>query len=302
MNGILVVDKPRGASSHDVVQWGRRAFGTRSVGHAGTLDPMATGVLLLLVGEATKLSAFLTLADKRYVAEVALGAETDSLDADGVVVTELPVPGSISIDSVRAALGPMLGSVEQQAPAVSAIKVQGRALHERVRRGEDVSAPVREVVLHSADVLCVEERRIELSIHCGKGYYVRSLARDLSRALGTVGHLSALRRTSSGPFVVDKAFPGERLRAIRSDAERAELRAKLVGLVDACEGMARARLTEAGAMHARHGRPVPFTDTGLECSPGPVEPVAMLSPSGQLLAIGKADATGCLRVVRGFVG
>lgn len=300
MSGVLVVDKPGGASSHDVVQWGRRAFATRSVGHAGTLDPMATGVLLLLVDEATKLSPFLTLDDKRYLAEIRLGADTDSLDADGIVLAEAPIPAGLTDAAVRAALAPMVGEVEQEAPAVSAIKVEGRALHERFRRGEAVRGPVRRVVLHGAEVLEVGPATIRLEVHCGKGYYVRSLARDLARALGTVGHLAALRRTASGPFRVEGAFPGERLREVRDEVARAELRGALVGLADACAGMERARLTEVGATHARHGRRVPFQEAGISGPLDPSVPVAMLGPSGQLVAVGRADAPGSLRIVRGF--
>jgi tRNA pseudouridine55 synthase len=300
MSGVLVVDKPGGASSHDVVQWARRAFGTRAVGHAGTLDPMATGVLVLLVGEATKLSPFLTLADKRYVADVILGAETDSLDADGSIVAEAPIPPGLEKETVLDALAPMLGRVDQEAPAVSAIKVDGRALHERVRRGEDVRGPVRPVVLHEARVLDVSSTTIRLELHCGKGYYVRSLARDLGRALGTLGHLGALRRTASGPFRIEDAYVGERLRTVRDDSGRAELRGALLSLASACEGMERAHLTEAGTLHARHGRRVPFEEAGLSRAIDPEAQVAMLDPAGQLVAVGTADEVGSLRVVRGF--
>lgn len=300
MSGVLVVDKPRGASSHDVVRWARRAFETRAVGHAGTLDPLATGVLVLLVGEATKLSPFLTLDDKRYLAEIRLGSETDSLDADGAVVAEAPVPAAITDEAVRLALAPMLGEVEQEAPAVSAIKVDGKALHERVRRGEAVRGPVRKVFLHQANVLDVEPGTVRLAVHCGKGYYVRSLARDLARALGTLGHLAALRRTASGPFRIEGALPAEHLRAIRDAHARAELRGALLNLPDACGGMERVRLTDAGAAHALHGRPVPYEEAGLARQLDPSAPVAMLGPSGGLVAVGRADVPGALRVVRGF--
>jgi tRNA pseudouridine55 synthase len=303
MSGLLVVDKPRGVTSHDVVQWARRALSTRAVGHAGTLDPMATGVLLLLAGEATKLTPFLTHHDKRYVAEIALGAETDSLDADGRVTLERPRPPRLEPDEVRAALEPMRGEVDQEAPAVSAIKVGGRALHERVRRGEVVRGPVRRVVLHDVAVLDASPASVRLEVHCGKGYYVRALARDLARALGTVGHLTALRRTASGPFRVDEAVSGELLREARSDEGlRPAIVERLLPLPDACAGMLRARLSEAGALHARHGRAVPLEESDLGAPPAPELPVAMLAPSGQLIAVGKASGGDALKVVRGFAG
>jgi tRNA pseudouridine55 synthase len=303
MNGLLVVDKPRGVTSHDVVQWARRALSTRAVGHAGTLDPMATGALLLLVGEGTKLTPFLTHHDKRYVAEVRFGVETDSLDADGRAVREAPKPHVLGADDVRAALGPLTGEVDQEAPAVSAIKVDGKALYERVRRGEDVRGPLRRVVLHEAKVLEASPEAVRLEVHCGKGYYVRALARDLSYALGTVGHLVALERTASGPFGLDRAVSGARLREARSDeAARAEVAGQILSLPDACEGMVRALLSDEGVTHARHGRAIPLAMSDLDLMPDPDLPVAMLAPTGHLIAIGRANGPDTLKVVRGFAG
>ena len=202
--GVLVVDKPSGPTSHDVVQATRRRLKTRRVGHAGTLDPMATGVLIIAVGEATKLVPYLTAEDKNYEATVRLGQATDSLDAQGAIVAEAEVP-PLSGASIKAAVGSFLGAHEQRAPKVSAIKIGGKRLHQRVRDGEEFTAPTRSVQLHDFVLLGHEPTAIRFRISVSKGFYVRSFARDLAEALGTVGHLGALRRLASGRFEIGEA-------------------------------------------------------------------------------------------------
>lgn len=294
MDGVLVVDKPHGPTSHDVVAWARRALGTRAVGHAGTLDPMATGVLVLGVGEGTKLTPYLMGEDKEYEATIALGAETDTLDAHGEIVERAEV--DVDRARVEALLPRFLGTYLQRAPAVSAIKKDGVALHERVRRGEDVVAPEREVTCHGLDVLAVREREIDLQVRCAKGFYVRSLGRDLARALGTRGHLSRLRRTRSGAFSADLALDGELLRRARDDEGARELaRRALIPLADAVAGMTRVAVDDAGARDVRHGRPLRVE------RPEQLEPIAVLDGAGALLAIARWQ-DGALRVVRGFRG
>ncbi len=217
-HGILLIDKPRGVTSHDVVAWSRRVFDQREAGHAGTLDPMATGMLVVLLGEGTKLSSYLTAESKSYEATVRFGTATDSLDADGTVVasTDAPLP---TRDAIERALAAMVGPIDQIPPAVSAIKVSGVAMHKLARRGEHVELPPRPVVLESASVRDVREGECDIAITCSKGFYVRSLARDLADALGTLGHLTALRRTTSGPFGLDEAFDGSRLRAAAKERD-----------------------------------------------------------------------------------
>ncbi|MCZ7683091.1 MAG: tRNA pseudouridine(55) synthase TruB, partial [Sandaracinaceae bacterium] len=216
----------------------RRALGTRAVGHAGTLDPMATGVLVVAVGEGTKLVRWLTSDDKAYRATVALGAETDTLDAEGTVVERAAVP-ALSVERVRDAARAFTGTFLQRAPAFSAIKVGGRPLHERARRGEAVEPPEREVTVHRLEVIEASADRVELELEVSKGFYVRSLARDLARSLGTRGHLGALRRLRSGAFDLRGALAGEVLeRAAAGDEEaRSAVRESLRGLGDACAGM-----------------------------------------------------------------
>ncbi len=300
MNGLLVVDKPRGVTSHDVVQWARRALRTRAVGHAGTLDPMATGVLVIAVGEGTKLVRWLTADDKVYIASVALGAETSTDDAEGAITERAPVP-PMSVERVRAVAAGFLGTITQRPPAFSAIKVGGRALHERARRGEAVEVPEREVAVHRLEVVEVAPERIDLELEVSKGFYVRSLARDLARALGTRGHLSALRRVRSGSFDLRRAASGELLERAASgdEAARAELRALLRTLGDACAAMPRVILHGRGVEDARHGRPIRLEHArGAGALEPACEPVAMLDEAGALVAIGALRGEH-LAVVRG---
>jgi tRNA pseudouridine55 synthase len=263
------------------------------VGHAGTLDPLATGVLVVVIGEGTKLVPYLQSADKRYRVTIALGAETDSLDADGEVTVTAEVPPFEATD-VERALKPFLGRHLQEAPKVSAIKVGGRPLHRRARRGEAVEAPVREVELHEAVVEAVRPNEIELSLHCGKGFYVRSLARDLARALGTVGHVSALRRIASGPFEIREAIRGDEMTAT-------EIEQALIPLREACGMFRRVELTEEGVADAGHGRLIrPEVVIGDAWrSTGEEETLALFGPDGDPVALGRR-VEGGIRVVRGF--
>lgn len=293
MNGILIVDKPAGCTSHDVVQRVRKAIRQRSVGHAGTLDPLATGVLVVAVGEGTKLVSHLQSDDKRYRVTIALGAETDSLDADGVVTEEGAVP-PLDRAAVEAAIRPLIGRHPQEAPKLSAIKVGGTPLHRRMRRGEDVEAPVRMVELHEALVDDVSQEQLSLSVHCGKGFYVRSLARDVARALGTLGHVKTLRRTASGAFSIDSAVYGDGMNA-------EEIEQRLIPLREACGALRRVDLDEEGVAHARHGRPISADvvvgDDWREARPD--ESLALFGADGEPVALGRR-VDERIRVVRGF--
>ncbi len=293
MNGVLIVDKPAGCTSHDVVQRVRKAIQQRSVGHAGTLDPLATGVLVVAIGEGTKLVSHLQSDDKCYEVSIALGAETDSLDADGEVIDTAEVP-RLDRAAVERALQRFIGRQPQTAPKLSAIKVGGTPLHRRMRRGEEVEAPVREVELHEATVVEVGQETIGLRLHCGKGFYVRSLARDLARALGTLGYVQHLRRTASGPFSIDSALYGDQMTA-------EEIEGRLIPLKEACSTLRRVDLSDDGVAHARHGRPI---GPEVIVSPGweeasPEESLALFAPDGEPVALGRRVDQG-VRVVRGF--
>ncbi len=301
---VLAVDKPAGPTSHDVVSWARRALGTRAVGHAGTLDPAATGVLVLAVNEATKLVPYLSVDDKEYEAVIALGRETDTLDAEGQVVRECPVP-ALDLPAIREIARGFVGPSRQRAPVFSAIKRGGVALHERARRGETVEEPERDVLAHAVEIRSFAEGRIEAHLHVAKGYYVRSFARDLARALGTVGHLVSLRRTRSGAFGGQDAVPGALLRAARDgDADaRAALETAVMthgrALAQAVPHLRALPLTEALERDTRHGKPVahPEAEALLEA-----EHCLLVreAPSARVLvAIARREGT-TLRVVRGF--
>jgi tRNA pseudouridine55 synthase len=302
MHGLLLVDKPPGISSHGVVVRARRALGTRRVGHAGTLDPLATGVLVLAVGEACKLLRYLVVDDKRYEATIRLGVETDTLDADGTVVATHPVPSALGLAEVRAVAQAFLGEIVQRVPEVSAVKQAGLPLHARVRRGEVVAPPERSVRVHALDVRAVHAPHIQLSVHCGKGFYVRALARDLARALGTVGHLSALRRVQSGRFTLDGALDFAQLSAAANGdaAARAALPAALLPIRAALAPAPTLELDPAGVLDARHGRAVAVASVVAGVPPkAGTEPVLLCAAGGDPIAVAR-QGEGVLHVVRGL--
>ena len=210
--GFLVLDKPTGMTSHDVVAAVRRAVGIRKVGHAGTLDPMATGALVVAVGRVTRLIRFLQPLEKEYLAVARFGVATDTLDADGEEVWSGEMP--VSRMDVETALGDFVGEISQVPPMVSAVKVEGRRLYELAREGREVERDARRVTVHSLDVTAFEEGSnplVGLRVVCGKGVYVRSLADDLARVLGGRAHLVELRRTRVGSLSVGEragAAPG----------------------------------------------------------------------------------------------
>ncbi len=300
VHGLLLVDKAPGLTSHDVVGMLRRVLGTRAIGHAGTLDPMATGLLVVLVGEATKLSSYLTATDKTYEATLVLGVETDSLDADGSVVRECAVP-PLSASEVSAACARFVGEIDQQVPAVSAVKVAGQTLHKLARKGREVEAPVRRVKTHELELLAVRPTEIDFRVRCSKGYYVRALGRDLSAALGTVGHLSALRRLRSGSFDVRDALPFELVVAARRDeSQRPAVRRALMPLAQACALLPCVSVSEAGAAHLRHGRSVGPEEQRTRSSEQLEGGVCVaMSELGRPLALVR-EVGGVLSVVRGF--
>jgi len=208
-SGLVVVDKPAGMTSHDVVARLRRIFGTRRVGHAGTLDPMATGVLVAGVERGTKFLAHLVATTKSYDATIRLGAATTTDDAEGEVVSSGDAT-SIRAEQVLAGMAELTGDIMQRPASVSAIKIGGRRAHELVRSGEDVEIPARPVTITRFDARAFRRDGpfldVDVRVDCSSGTYIRSLARDLGDALGVGGHLTALRRTSVGPFQLDDAL------------------------------------------------------------------------------------------------
>ena len=204
-HGLLLIDKPAGMTSHDVVARTRRLLGTRAVGHAGTLDPMATGLLILFANNATRLSEYVLGADKTYEATVKLGERTNTDDAEGEVVQTRPV--QVTAEQAQTAAAQFIGQIEQIPPQFSAISKNGVRAYALARKGETVELDSRRVVIHRLDVALAGADTLRLSVDCGSGTYIRALARDLGEALGCGAHLSALRRTRVGAFDVREAAP-----------------------------------------------------------------------------------------------
>jgi len=246
--GFLIVDKPVGVTSHDVVDRARRWLGTRRVGHLGTLDPQATGVLPLAVRAATKLVPYVTDTNKGYVGVVALGAETDTLDAEGRVLRrhDGPLPGAAEVTE---ALGPFRGEIEQIPPMYSAVKKDGVPLHKLARKGEEVEREPKKVRIDVLDLLQYQDGEFEIRVDCSAGTYVRTLAADLGTALGCGAHLKSLRRVRSGPFTSADAATVDVLE--EASAER-RVDEEIVP-PDGALGLARLKVSEEGERRILHG-------------------------------------------------
>ncbi|QDO89094.1 tRNA pseudouridine(55) synthase TruB [Ornithinimicrobium ciconiae] len=279
-DGLLIVDKPAGWTSHDVVGRSRRLCATRRVGHAGTLDPMATGVLVLGVNRATKLLTFLVGADKVYTATIRLGVTTTTDDAEGETVT-ISGAAHLTQDEVLAGLADLTGAIQQVPSAVSAIKIDGKRAYARVRAGEDVQIPARPVTVHRCDLLGLHRVEagefthldLDVEVHVSSGTYVRALARDLGSALGVGGHLTALRRTAVGDFDLGRAVTLEQLEADGAGAH-------LIPLADAAAQVFPVRhLSDQETIDLGHGKRLPAAQ------PGRPEPVAAIGPDGRLVAM-----------------
>jgi tRNA pseudouridine55 synthase len=212
VNGFLIVDKAGGMTSHDVVAKLRKRFATKKIGHAGTLDPMATGVLVIGIGSATRLLQYVTDGIKEYEATIRLGSATHTDDREGEVISTADA-SMISDDQIQGGLTALTGKIMQKPSAVSAIKIDGKRAHERVRDGEDVDIPAREVEVNSIDILAINRTAnfvdIDIRVKCSAGTYIRAIARDLGLALDVGGHLTSLRRTLVSPFAIAEASDWE---------------------------------------------------------------------------------------------
>jgi len=282
-SGLVIVDKPAGITSHDVVSRVRRLAGTRKVGHAGTLDPMATGVLVLGINRATRLLGHLMLTEKAYDATVRLGVATTTDDAEGEVVSTAPTDG-LTEDAVRAALASFVGDIEQVPTAVSAIKVDGQRAYQRVRAGEDVALEARPVTIHALDVHAVRGPEVDISVRCSSGTYIRAIARDLGVRLGVGGHLTALRRTAVGAFGLASA----------STLEELSEEFRMVPIAEAARAtFPTYDLDDRRAADVRVGRKLDLALTGQ---------TAVFDPDGEFLALYEpTDVPGLARAVAVFV-
>ncbi|HEX9343985.1 MAG TPA: tRNA pseudouridine(55) synthase TruB [Actinomycetota bacterium] len=286
LDGVLVCDKPAGMTSHDVVARVRRIAGQRRVGHGGTLDPPATGVLVVALGRATRLLPFLPTEPKRYLATIAFGTETDTLDADGTVTATAPT-GQIHQEGMAAALARLIGPQLQVPPMVSAVKLGGERLYAKARRGETVDRAPRPITIHALDLLRFEDQgspapRATVAVTCSGGTYVRVLAADLGRAPGSLAHLASLRRTAVGAFTEDAAHALDQL-------EGAALQLLLLSPADAMGlgmGASDGAAPAAAPARALSDQEAAALATGKSIDPsGRAEPVAAIAPDGHLVAV-----------------
>jgi tRNA pseudouridine55 synthase len=286
MDGVFIVDKPTGLTSHDVVRQIRKKIKSRAVGHAGTLDPMATGVLVVAVGEGTKLVPYLTAADKEYETTIALGVTTETLDADAKTFSNAPVPTDWR-SHLDAALLEEQNRKSQVPPDFSAIHTHGERAHEIARRGETVELAPREIHVLSLQLIeaKMDPPSLDVRLTVSKGYYVRALARDLAARLGTVGHLTTLRRIRSGPFSISDACA--------LDAE--DFSARILSVSEAAKkSLPSITLGDAACVDAGHGKIISFSESE------PRGATAWLDAQGNLIAIGHVGEDGMGRVLRGF--
>jgi tRNA pseudouridine55 synthase len=278
VSGVLVVDKPVGLTSHDVVQIIRRGTGIRRAGHTGTLDPRASGVLVVLIGPAVRLSEYVSASDKRYQATIRLGSSTDTFDAEGRVTSSAPVE-NISEERFEEILDQYVGEIEQVPPPYSAIKVGGRKAYEMARDGEEVNLEPRVIQVYSLELLEWDSPEAVVDVFCSSGTYVRSLANDLGNALGVGAHLVGLRRTKSGRFTLRDAVPLRRLQEsfIAGDWYKY--------LIPAAEALAEWPMVELDGDQVelvRHGHRVP-------AEPGSIGWARGVSEQGDLVALLEVD-------------
>jgi tRNA pseudouridine55 synthase len=300
MDAVLVVDKPIGPTSFDVVRQVRRAARSRRVGHGGTLDPAASGVLPICLGEATKLAQFLLDADKQYEFTVCFGVETDTDDAAGAVTARADA-GPVDEAAVRGALPAFRGGISQVPPSYSALKRAGRPLYDYARAGEPVTVAPRAVVVHELELTCFSgPTAAAFTMRCSKGTYVRSIARDLGRALGVGGHVTALRRTRSGPFSLAEARPlDEVLASLANDDVGAPPPPALpvVELADALRHLDRRVVTEGVARDVRLGRRITLDDGEYATD----RRLCLLDGHGKLVAVTQPRADRTLELLRVFL-
>ncbi|MEZ5559663.1 MAG: tRNA pseudouridine(55) synthase TruB [Pseudomonadales bacterium] len=253
ITGMLVLDKPQGMTSNDAVQKAKRLFNARKVGHTGALDPLATGVLPLCFGQATKFSQYLLSSDKKYWCRIRLGVATDSGDSDGQVIETRPVEG-ITRERVEAALDAFRGEIDQIPSMFSAVKHQGQPLYKLARQGIEVERKSRRVTVFSNELAAFDGDQLELEIHCSKGTYVRTIAEELGASLGCGAHVTALRRRMAGPYDEDDLVTFEALEAALE--EEGSLDRFLLPIASAVEGWPEVQLNEDTAYYVEQGQPV----------------------------------------------
>jgi tRNA pseudouridine55 synthase len=289
LNGILAVDKPFGITSHDVVSRIRRIVSMKRVGHGGTLDPFATGVLIVAVGRATRVLQYVQNSDKAYRAHIVLGVDTASHDVEGTITGRTAVNQWPKIEDIEQTVSAFVGTIDQVPPAFSAIKIDGRKLYDRARAGECFDVPVRQVTVHSIRVLGHIPPDLHILVHCSKGTYIRSIARDLGSALGTGGYCHGLVRVSNGPYCLGDCWSLDELAGMDVRAEW-----PVVGMHPdtALQHLAAVILDEHGTASWYHGRSVRISMLEA-CGTGDL--LRVYAIGGQFLGIGTVDAPDVIR-------
>lgn len=299
VDGILLLDKPLGLSSNAALQQARTLFGAKKAGHAGSLDPLASGLLPICFGQATKVCGRLLNAGKTYRVDVHLGARTESLDGETNIIERAPVP-QLDDATVDAALATFMGEQEQIPPMHSALKHQGQRLYELARRGESVERPPRRIVIHRIQRIALAAQRLEFEVRCSKGTYVRSLAADIAQRLGTLGYLAALRRLSVDPFdgypMHTLAEIEERLDSGAANGPPAVLDSLLLGADTAFMDLGRVQLDPAGEHALLLGQ------AANALTPAPGEPLRAYDSKERFLGLVEGQPDGRVRAVRLFVG
>jgi tRNA pseudouridine55 synthase len=278
VSGVLVIDKPMGLTSHDVVQIVRRGTGIRRAGHTGTLDPRASGVLVVLIGPAVRLSEYVAASDKRYQATIHLGSSTDTYDAEGTIMDESPMV-EIEEEKFNQILQTFVGEMEQVPPPYSAVKVKGRKAYEMAREGEEVELQPRIVNVYSLEILEWAPPEVVVDVYCSSGTYVRSLAHDLGKAVGVGAHLVGLRRTKSGRFTLRDAVP---LRRLQESFEAGNWYRFLIPAAEALSEWPAIELDADQVELVRHGHRIPAEPDSNGLARG-------ISQQGDLVALLEVD-------------
>jgi len=280
IDGVLLLDKPAGLSSNIALQKAKRLYRAEKAGHTGTLDPFATGLLPLCLGEATKFSQFLLNADKEYLAEVKLGVRTSSGDPEGEVIAQRPV--NVSQADLLAALPRFMGEIEQVPPMYSALKHAGRPLYEYARKGIEIERKARQVTVHELVVESFSGDVCSLRVHCGKGFYVRALADELGEVLGCGAHLIGLRRTGVGPFRIEQAQSLEGL----SELDEVQRDGRLLPADILAQALEQLQLDVEAAWQICHGQAIwlPRLSVGQQ--------FRLYAPDGRFLGVGEVDQEG----------
>lgn len=291
-NGVIILNKPRGSSSHRMVSIVRRALDMKKIGHTGTLDPGATGVLPILVGTATRASDLLTAQDKRYRATVLLGTVTDTLDTDGEVIAEKPV--SITESDIRSIVSGFVGNIEQLPPMYSAVQVGGQRLYHLARQGIEIERKPRSVTIYSIEILSIDIPRVTIDVHCSKGTYIRTLAADIGDKLGCGACIESLTRTQSGDFLIENSVTPEQLSEL---SEKGEAESVIIPTDKLFPDYEAVQLDKKRADRVKNGVPIYFggKDFG--------QKLRIYDENGNFIAlseVSETDGRKCLKLIKGF--